>query len=204
MHYTGPKARKCRRQGVNIYGSDKYDKILQRKPYGPGKGPRARRGKLSEYGQQLLEKQKTRDMFGITERQLERVYAQAGRSSERTDVVMKRILEQRLDNAVYRAGLALTRPQARQLVSHGLFAVNGRRVTVASFQVKAGDKVEVRARNKTSPLFESITSASDKYVPPAWLKADHGALAFEVVSAPAEEHMEQAVDMRKIVEFYSR
>ncbi len=189
---------------MNIYGSDKYDKILQRKAYGPGKSPRDRKGKLSEYGQQLMEKQKTRDMFSITEKQLQRVYAQAGRSSERTDLVMKRILEQRLDNAVYRAGLALTRPQARQLVSHGLFAVNGQRVTVASFQVKPGDKVEVRARSKTSPLFESITGGSSKYTPPAWLKADHSALTFEVLSVPAEEHMEQAVDTRKIVEFYSR
>lgn len=204
MHFTGPKAKKVRRQGVNLYGSEKYDKILQRKPNLPGKDPKARRGKMSEFGQQLLEKQKVRDMYGLTEKQLQRIYDEASRRSAQTDMGMRVMLEQRLDNALYRAGFALTRPQARQFVSHGLFAVNGQRVTVASFRVRAGDKIVVRPRAKSSPVFESIVAGHERYAPPSWLKADNAALSFEVVAEPPESELEQAVDMRRVVEFYSR
>lgn len=204
MRYTGPKARRVRRQGVNLYGSDKYDKILQRKPYGPGKDPRARKGKVSEYGQQLLEKQKVRDMFGITERQFQRIYDEASRQTGQTDQTMKIILERRLDNVIFRAGFAMTRLQSRQFVSHGLFLVNDRRVTVASYQVKPNDKIEIRRQSKSSPIFEGIVSSHERYTAPSWLKADPSSLTVEIVNLPAPEHLEQAIDMRKVIEFYSR
>ncbi len=204
MRYNGPKAKRVRRQGTNLYGPEKYDRILQKKPHGPGKDPRARKGKLSEYGEQLKEKQKARDMFMITERQFQRIYDEATRKTGKTDMVMKQMLERRLDNAIYRAGFARSRLQARQFAAHGLFRVNGQRVTVASFRVSPGDKITVREQTKASPIFESILQGNERYAAPGWLKTDPTSLSFEVVSLPAEDHLEKAVDMRKVIEFYSR
>ena len=114
MKYNGPKARRVRRQGLNLFGSDKYDKILQRKPYGPGKGPKTRMGRDSEYAKQLKEKQKARDMYGLSEKQFRRLYSEALTAKGGTGDEMKRLLEQRLDNVIYRAGFASTRLQSRQ------------------------------------------------------------------------------------------
>lgn len=204
MKYNGPKAKRVRRHGVNLYGPDKYDKILQRKPNAPGKSPRARLGRLSEYATQLKEKQKMRDMFNLSEAQFRRTFAAASRAVGQTGERFKQLLETRLDNAVYRAGFANTRMQSRQFVSHGLFMVNGTRVTIPSFQVKIGDVIAVRVRSKTSPVFGPILAAHEKYMPPSWMKVDSGAMTSEVVTLPAPEDCEQAVDVRQIVEFYSR
>lgn len=204
MKYTGPKAKRVRRQGTNIYGADKYDKILQRKPYGPGKGPKTRAGRPSEFGRQLLEKQKARDMFGLSEKQFHRLYVMASSMKGQTGDNLLQGLERRLDNVIYRAGLAMTRLQARQFVGHGLFMVNGRRVTVPSFQVKPGDTITVRPRSKSSPVFPPIIEANDKYMPPAWLKVNTSALEIEVSTLPAPESFEQAIDVRQVIEFYSR
>jgi small subunit ribosomal protein S4 len=204
MRYTGPKARRCRRQGSNIYGSDKYDKILTRKPYGPGKGPRMRTGKQSEYAIQLKEKQKMRDIYGLSERQFRRVYAAATAATGQTGERMKQLLERRLDNAVYRAGFALTRMQSRQFVNHGLFRVNGKRLTVPSALVKPGDVITVRTQSRTSPVFGPIIQAHEKYVPPTWMKVDGAALQAEITGLPDPEQAEQGIDVRQIIEFYSR
>ncbi|MFA6510034.1 MAG: 30S ribosomal protein S4 [Candidatus Peribacteraceae bacterium] len=205
MKYTGPKAKRCRRQGMNLYGSDKYDKILQRKPYGPGKGPRDfTRGKVSEFGQQLKEKQKARDIYGLSEKQFHRYYLIATKVSGQTGDALKQLLERRLDNLVYRAGFALTRLQSRQMVSHGHFMVDGRRVTVPSYQLRPGQVITARPRSKTSPVFVPILAAHEKYMPPNWLKVDAAGLKAEVVGLPQPEHAEQAIDVRQIIEFYSR
>lgn len=207
MRYTGPKARRVRRQGFNIYGSAKYDKILGRKPYAPGMQAAERSGrggKLSEYGKQLLEKQKVSSMYGLTDRQLRSVYAKASRAVGQTDAMMRILLERRLDNVLYRAGFALTRLQARQFVSHGLFTVNGVRVTIPSYQIQEGDKIVVRSQRKGSPVFPPIAAQHEKYLPPSWLSADPGSLTIEVRTLPLEEHVDQAVDMRKVIGFYSR
>ena len=206
MKYNGPKARRCRRYGMNLYGSAKYDKILQRKPSGPGKAPRVRgqTGKLSEYAKQLLEKQKARDMYGLSEQQFRRLYNEATRVPGSTGDVFRRLLEQRLDNVVYRAGFAMNRIQARQLVGHGLFTVNGVRVNVPSYRVRGGEKIAVRTQNKNSPLFAAIVAAHEKYMPPVWLAADNSGMTIDVKSLPSPDDAEKAVDVRKIVEFYSR
>jgi small subunit ribosomal protein S4 len=204
MKYTGPKAKRCRKHGVNIYGSDKYDKILQRKPYGPGKGPRTRPGRKSEYAQQLAEKQKARDIFGLSERQFKRLYDSAASSKEETGALFKKLLELRLDNAIYRAGFAMTRLQSRQFVSHGLFIVNGTRVTSSSYQLKEGDVITLRERSKNSPVFEPIFAAHEKYLPPSWLKVDSSAKQIEIVALPDDESTEKAIDMRQVIELYSR
>ncbi len=204
MKFTGPKAKRCRRQGTNIYGSDKYDKILQKKPYGPGKSPRSRPGRKSEYAQQLTEKQKARDMYGLSEKQFKRLYAEASRTEGQTGDMMKQLLERRLDNLIYRAGFAMTRLQSRQMTSHGLFTVNGRRVTTPSYRLKVGDEILVRPRSKSSPMFAAILETHEKYMPPGWLKVDSSSMKASVVSLPAPDDAEQAIDVRQVIEFYSR
>ena len=204
MKYTGPKAKRCRKHGVNIYGSDKYDKILQRKPYGPGKGPRARGKRPSEYGKQLLEKQKARDMFGLSERQFQKLYMIASNTKGQTGDMLLKLLERRLDNVLYRAGFAFTRLQARQFAGHGIFKVNGIRVTAPSYTLEPGDVVEARPQTKSSPVFTPILEAHDKYMPPTWLKVDAGNLKVEVTGSPEAADYEQAIDVRQVVEYYSR
>jgi small subunit ribosomal protein S4 len=190
---------------MNLYGSDKYDKILQRKPYGPGKNARFRpMGKPSEFSIQLKEKQKARDMYGLSESQFRRLYDAAAKIPGQTGDMLKQLLERRLDNVIYRAGLAMTRMQSRQFVSHGVFLVDGVRVTTPSFQVKPGMVVTVRPQMKTSPVFPPIQAAHEKYSAPSWLKVDASGLRVEVAALPTGENAEQAIEMRQIVEFYSR
>lgn len=208
MRYTGPKARRVRRQNFNVYGSDKYDKILQRKPYPPGMQAASRgsrQPKVSEYGKQLLEKQKVCAMYGVHDKQLRSVYAEASRTLGQTDAMMHTLLERRLDSTLFRAGFATTRLQSRQFVSHGLFTVNGVRVTIPSYRVKAGDIVKVRETSKSSPVFGPILAAHEKYIAPDWVKADPVTLSLEVKALPSEEkHFEMGIDMRKVIGFYSR
>lgn len=204
MKFTGPKAKRCRRQGVNLYGANKYDAILQRKPAAPGKGPRDRRARQSQYCKQLLEKQKARDIYGLSEKQFLRTYNAAAAMQGQTGDMFKCLLERRLDNVIYRAGFALTRMQARQFVSHGLFTVNGVRVTVPSYRVREGDEIAVRERSKTSPVFAPITEAHEKYMPPAWLTVNANALSLTVGADPAPDDAESAIDMRQVIEYYSR
>lgn len=207
MRYHGPKARRVRRQGFNVYGSEKYDRILQRKPYAPGMQAASKqgKGKLSEYGKQLLEKQKVCAMYGVHDKQLRSIYAEASRQVGQTDSIMHSLLESRLDSALYRAGFAKNRLQARQFVSHGLFTVNGIRVTIPSYRIEQGDVVKVRDNRKSSPVFSSILSANEKYTAPDWIKTDASTLSFEVRALPSEEkHFEMGVDMRKVIGFYSR
>jgi small subunit ribosomal protein S4 len=204
MKYNGPKARRARRQGMNLYGSDKYDKILSRKPYGPGKGPKTRSGRDSEYAKQLKEKQKARDIYGISEKQFANLYGEAVKTKGRTGDTMKQFLEQRLDNLIYRSGYAMTRMQSRQFAGHGLFYVDGHRVTSPSYRVMPGQVVTVRPQVKDSAVFVGIRDKHDKYLAPKWLKVDSTAMKTEVVAVPDASDAEQAIDMRLIVEYYSR
>ena len=204
MKYTGPKARRARRLGVNLYGSDKYDKIMTKKPYGPGKGPKTRSGRDSEYAKQLKEKQKARVIYGLSEKQFARLYSEAVKSKGRTGDQIKQLLEQRLDNLIYRAGFAMTRMQSRQFAGHGLFMVDGHRVTTPSYRVQPGQVISIRKQAKDSPVFVSIRERNQKYLAPKWLKVDTDALKVEVISTPDAADAEQAVDMRLVVEYYSR
>ena len=204
MKFTGPKARKVRRYGMNLFGSDKYDKILQRKPYGPGKSPKTRQGRDSEYARQLKEKQRARLMYGLSERQFRLLYTESIKAKGQTGDMMKTLLERRLDNVIYRAGFAITRLQSRQFAGHGMFLVNGKRVTSPSYRVKPGEVISVRPKKKDSPVFSTILAKNEKYAAPKWLRADTAVLKVEVVTEPTPEDAEQSVDMRQVVEFYSR
>jgi small subunit ribosomal protein S4 len=204
MKYTGPKARKVRRLGMNLYGSDKYDRALQRKPFGPGKNAKTRQGRDSEYAKQLKEKQKARDMYGLSEHQFRRLYNEALKAKGKTGDTLRVLLEQRFDNVLYRSGFALTRFQARQFAGHGLFMVDGKRVTIPSMRMRPGQVVTVRSKVKDSPVFGTIMEKNEKYAAPKWLKVDPNALRTEIVAVPAGDDGEQGVDMRLVVEFYSR
>jgi small subunit ribosomal protein S4 len=204
MKYTGPKARKVRRLGLNIFGADKYDRILQRKPYGPGKSPKTRQGRDSEYAKQLKEKQKARDMYGLSEKQFRAIFTEAAKAKGQTGDQMKQLLEQRFDNVIYRAGFAMTRMQSRQFAGHGLFMVDGHRVTSPSYRIRPGQVISVRAKSKDSPIFVGVREKYAKSHAPKWLKVDAAKLSCEVLTLPEAADAEQAMEMRQVVEFYSR
>jgi small subunit ribosomal protein S4 len=202
MRYTGPKARLCRREGVNLFGSEKYDKIIQRRATAPGTSASARPKKLSEYGQQLREKQKAKRMYGVSEKQFRRYFKRAVHSKSITGNRLLQLLELRIDNVLYRAGFALTRIQARQFVSHRHFQLNGVRVDVPSIEVKVGDVITVRDR------FENNTTLADigdrtKFIP-KWLQVDAAKKTITIARLPDETELEQAIAVHRVVEFYSR
>ncbi len=202
--YTGPKGKQCRREGVNLFGTQKYVKIMTRKGNPPGihggKGGR----KPTEYSGQLREKQKLSRMFGISKRQLTNYYKKALKLTGATSDHLMRLIETRLDNVIYRAGFALTRFQSRQFATHGLFLVNGRRVNVPSISVKVGDKIEARPRSKTSKVFELIHKENAKYRSPGWLIVDPKRLYVEIKAMPSKDDFEQTIEPQKVVEFYSK
>ena len=202
MRYTGPKARLCRREGINLFSSDKYDKIMQRRNSTPGAKTAARPKKLSEFGRQLREKQKAKRIYGVTEKQFRKYFAKAAASKMVTGDRLLQLLELRLDSAIARAGFAHTRPQARQFVSHGQFLVNGRRVNVPSFSLREGDVITVRDRFEGNDIFLDLESRQ-KFVP-KWLKVDTKKKTITVVRLPEGDELEASIMVPLIVEFYSR
>jgi small subunit ribosomal protein S4 len=204
MSYIGSKARLCKREGVNLFASPKYQKILGRNSNVPGMHGGKRQGKQTEYAKQLREKQKAKRMFVLSEKQFKKYFDKADRSNTTTGIKLMENLERRLDNVIFRSGLAMTRFQSRQFVSHGLFMLNGRRVTVPSIEVKVGDVIEVRDSRKKSSVFTKNKEENADYNVPDWLKVDAGKLQIEVLSIPTEKHFEAIIDTQPIVEFYSR
>ncbi len=199
--YTGPTAKINRRFGQNILPTCKAE---ERKPYIPGQhGPTSRR-KLSEYGTGLIEKQKLRFMYGLNERQFritfERAKALGGIAGEN----FLRLLETRLDNTVYRLGLARSRAAARQFVGHGHVKVNGKCVNIASYTVKPGDEIEVRERTSSKQLATRGVEENQYRSVPAWLSMANDSLKGAVTRQPAKEEMPADINVQLIVEFYSR
>ena len=201
--YTGPKGRLVRRFGVDIFGTAKMTKLLEKRPNAPGMHGASRTGKASEYKKQLLEKQKLRLMYGLTERQLRNYYLKAASQKGATGTEMLKMIERRLDNAVYRSGFAKTRFQARQMVNHGHFTLNGKRVTIPSIQVREGDAIEVRNRLKESPLY-TLVKEDKAFDHARWLKADQKMLKTEVSTLPEDNDLDQLIETQLIVEYYSK
>jgi small subunit ribosomal protein S4 len=202
--YTGPKARVSRRLGTNIWGTQGENKAMEKRPYPPGEhGRTRRRGNASEYLMQLQEKQKARFSYGLTERQFRNLYKEASRREGVTGENMLRYLELRLDNVVYRAGWAATRPQARQFVNHGHVKVNGKRVDIPSFRVRKGDVIELKDKSR-----EMITITWNIDVlsrtPPAWLETGDGGFQVSVRELPIREQIDVPVREQLIVELYSK
>lgn len=202
---TRPRGKNVRRFGRNIYGNDKYDRLLERRPVPPGQhGARPQRRKLSDYGQQLLEKQKLRETYGLLEKQFRRTFDLALRQRGVTGDNLVLLLESRLDNLVYRSGFAVSRGQARQLVNHGHLRVNGRRVDIPSCRLRVGDVVSVRETPRSREL---VTRGLGQSPPPAeegWLAVDRAALSFTLRRLPEAGEIAPTANLQLIVELYSR
>jgi len=178
----------------------------ERRKSQPGdKSTQQRRRRISEYGTQLREKQKARVIYGVLERQFRNYYKKASRLEGVTGDRLLQLLESRLDNVVYRLGFADSRPQSRQIVSHGHIQVNGKKVNIPSYQVKAGDRISWHEQSKKTGLFEIVSNGMGaNSVVPSWLNVDSDKAVGEVVSLPKASDVELAIDTRQIVEYYSR
>ncbi|HJG42559.1 30S ribosomal protein S4 [Corynebacterium phoceense] len=198
--YTGPATRKSRRLRVDLVGGDM---AFERRPYPPGQAGR-NRIKESEYLLQLQEKQKAKYTYGVLERQFRRYYAEANRRPGKTGDNLVILLESRLDNVIYRAGLANTRRQARQLVSHGHFTVNGKKINVPSFQVTQYDIIDVRDRSKKMEWFEDAQDRLVDAVVPAWLQVVPDTLRILVHQLPERAQIDIPLQEQLIVELYSK
>ena len=198
--YTGPLTKKSRRLGVDLVGGDA---AFERRPYAPGQHGRAR-VKESEYRAQLQEKQKARFTYGVMEKQFHNYYVEASRRSGKTGDNLLQMLECRLDNVVYRAGFARTRRQARQLVVHGHFLVNGHKVDIPSYQVSAHDIIDVREKSLEMTPFIVARETHGERVVPAWLQVLPNRMRVLVHSLPIRAQIDIPVQEQLIVEFYSK
>lgn len=203
MRITGPKCRMCRREGVKLFlkGSrcETQKCAVVKRQSKPGQ--QGRSSKPTEYARQLREKQKAKRIYGLTETQFANLFAEASKSSRATGEYMLEMLERRIDNAIYRAGLADSRNQARQLVSHGLFLVNGKKVKTPSIRLRAGDKVSLRPEAKGNNLFVNKQGAASNV---RWMSINEKAFALEVTGLPEGDDLESSIESRLIVEYYSR
>lgn len=198
--YIGPKSKIARKFQEPIFGADK---VLERKNYAPGQhGQNKRRSKLSEYGVQLKEKQKAKYTYGILERQFRKIFAQASRKQGITGENLLQLLESRLDNVVYRLGIAPTRSAARQLVGHRHIVVNGRVVNIPSFQLRPGDIVEVREKSKSlEVIVNAVEGHTNQY---AWLEWNGKQLSGKFLGYPERESIPEKIKEQLIVELYSK
>ena len=197
--YTGPQVKLSRREGEAL--TTKCAKYLERRSYPPGQHGRGRI-RQSEYLLQLREKQKTRRYYGVLEKQFRRYYDRASRQPGITGENLLKLLELRLDNVVYRLGFAATRRQARQFVNHGHFQVNGKRVDIPSYQVRADDVITVKPSSNAEPAIRAATELVAVVAP--WLQADHDALNGKVLRPPDRSEVDAPVQEQLIVELYSK
>ncbi len=209
--YLGPVCRLCRREGDKLYlkGSRCLTPkcAFERRPYSPGqhgKEGQMKRSRTSDYATQLREKQKARRIYGVLERQFRRYYTQAIRSRGLTGEVMLQLLERRLDSVVFRLGFAENRAQARLLVTHGHFNVNGRRTDIPSMVLKPGDVVEVREGSRKRTYFKGLPDASESRTVPTWLSRDVAGLSGQVLQVPSRQDIDARLNEQLIVEYYSR
>ena len=198
--YTGPITKKSRRLGTDLVGNDK---AFERRAYPPGMHGRART-KESEYLLQLREKQKARFAYGVLEKQFRRYYEEAVRKPGKTGEVLLQILESRLDNVVYRAGFASTRRQARQLVVHGHFLVNGKKVNIPSYRVTAYDIIDVKPKSLNLDVFVIARETHHERVVPAWLTVRPNRMRILVHQLPTRDQITVDVQEQLIVELYSK
>ena len=199
--FTGPRVKKMRALGVDLPGLSR--KTIERRPYPPGQHGQARRRKMSDYRRQLIEKQKLRFNYGVSEKQFRRIVSEAKASKAPTGKKILELLERRLDNVVFRAGFAPTIPAARQLINHGHITVNGKRVDIASYRIKAGDVV--RPRQKSLRL-ASITAALEELslARPEWVEFDAAKLTARLTGTPDASSVPFPIDVQLVVEYYAK
>lgn len=200
----GPKYKIARRLGERVFSKTQSSKFTISGTEKKGKGKRGNKA-MSEYGKQLLEKQKARYAYGVTEKQFANYIAKARlKKGANPAQSLYELLEKRLDNVVYRLGFVNSRAFARQAVSHGHITVNGRKVTIPSYEVKAGDKISVRVGSKDNGIFREAREKMKEYHQPAWLLFDDQSLTGEVKAEPSRTEGEMNLNMSSIIEFYSR
>lgn len=192
-----------RRLGINVFGNPKYDRLLKKKPYGPGE-PKKGRIRETEYARQLKEKQKVRFAYGLSERQFRNTFYKAKAMDGVTGHNMLILLERRLDNVVYRMGMAASRQQARQLVSHGHIHINGRRVTVASALVRTGDTITMKERKSTEMLLRRLISENSSRQVAPWIEVSKDDLTGKVTMLPTRDMIPTVAEEQLVVEFYSK
>ena len=206
--YTGAVCRQCRREGLKLYlkGERCYTEkcSVDRRTYAPGQHGQRRRGKASEYGLQLREKQKARRIYGVLEKQFRKYFKEADRRKGITGENLLQILESRLDNIVYRMGFALSRSEARQLVRHGHFTVNGKKVTIPSYQVRPGDEVAVRESSRGKGRFKELAELTHNQGTMEWLEVDRENMTGKVIRLPNRDEIDIPIAEHLIVELYSR
>lgn len=200
----GPKNKIARRFGVNLGLKSNPVKVARRLQQPPGvHGNSGRRKTVSGYGKQLLEKQKAKFLYGIRERQFRRYVEMATAQAGDSGVHLQQMLEMRLDNVIYKSGIALTRAQGRQMVSHGMFLVNGKNMNIPSHLLKIGDTITLKENKRKKKLFENIAETLAKKEPPSWLAIDASAAAVKVTGKPADMDLERIYDVKLIIEYYS-
>lgn len=205
--YTGPVCRICRREGEKLFlkGEKCFSKCtLDRRASKPGQHGAARGRKASGYALQLREKQKVRKTYGILERQFKRHFDIAARRAGKTSDNLMQLLEMRMDNIVYRFGFADSRAQARQLVAHGHFRLNGRKLDIPSAMVKPGDEITVRSQSHDTEYFKARTLLLAQKGVPTWLRVDPNTLTGRVLAAPTPQDLELPFNEQLVVEFYQR
>ena len=205
--YTGAVCRLCRREGQKLFlkGERCYsDKCaINRRKYAPGMHGQSRK-KLSEYGLQLREKQKARRYYGVLESQFAKYFEMAEKKQGITGENLLTILESRLDNVVYRMGFGMSRPEARQLVMHGHFEVNGKKVDIPSYLVSVGDVITIREKSRSSEKIKAILEATSGKIIPKWLDVNHDAAEGKVIAAPQRDDIDLELEEHLIVELYSK
>ncbi len=202
--YRGPIVKLSRREGVNISESDKVQKYLDRRPYPPGQHGQRRQVRPKDYGIRLREKQKLARMYGMNERQFRSLFEEAGKLPGVTGTNFLQLLESRLDNVVFRLGIASTRRQARQFVGHGHIRVNGKGVDVASFRVRPGDEITVEERSRSLGfIVQNVELGKKRRIGP-WLSFNADALTGQYLRLPAREDLALPINENLIIEYYSR
>lgn len=207
--YRGPVCRLCRREATKLFlkGERCYTEkcAIEKRNFVPGQHGRERRGKVSNYGLQLREKQKLRRIYGLLEVQLRNLYEKSSKAKGVTGSMMLSLMERRLDSVVYRLGIASSRPQARQIVRHGHIAVNGKRVNIPSFVVKPGDEVAVHEKSNKHPMILSNLEVTSSRPLMSWLEFDRDAMKGKLASEPKREELVQIqLNEQLVVELYSK
>lgn len=209
MRYTGPKVKLCRREGANLFGTEKYDLSQNHRKLSGW----AKRAKLSDFWVQLRKKQAAKRMFGVTEKQFAAYYKKAVKMEWILWENMLRLLELRFDNIVFRSNFARTVMQARQFVGHAHYNINGKKVNIPSYSLKVGDKIELREKMKDSPLYKVLIEEFKEFAKKnktwtlsgsKWLDVNPDKLSITITRLPEKEDFDQTIDIQKIIEFYSK
>lgn len=208
MRYTGPKEKLSRKVGENLglkaERSFSPKSSFLKKPYRPGQHGKARRRALSEFGAQLLEKQKIKFTYGINEKQLKRCFNEAKRHKGITGNLMLSRLEQRLDNVIYRSGFAGSRNISRQLVNHGHFLVNNKKITIPSYLVGIGDIIGIKPKSRPKQIFFDLVNKLKKYEAPSWLEINKKNFEIKIKNKPENNDLPKNFNMNLIAAFYSK